>query len=176
MSKSLGNYVGVQEAPREAFGKLMSITDDLMWRYYLLCTGVSTDGIEEMKRLVREGQLHPKKAKEGLAMRVVADFHGEAAARQALEEFERIFRKGGVPDEIVEKEIAVEGGRVALPKLVVTLGLASSNSDAMRLVNQGGVRLDDAKVEPGTRDIEAKAGTAVLVKVGKRHFARAKFV
>lgn len=176
MSKSLGNYVGVEEEPREIFGKLMSVSDDLMWRYYLLCTGVSTEGIERMKALVRSGELHPKKAKEGLAMRIVADFHGEAAARAALEEFQRIFRGGGVPDEVVEREIAVEKGKVALPRMLVALGLASSNSDAMRLVRQGGVRLDDARVAPETREIEAQAGTTVLVKVGKRHFARAKFV
>ena len=175
MSKSLGNYVGVSEEPREVFGKLMSITDELMWKYYALCTGVSAEGIAEMKRLVAEGALHPKKAKEGLAMRIVADFHGEAAARSALEEFERIFGKHQAPDEVREQRVPAGSGKSALPKLLVALGLASSNSDAGRLIDQGGVRIDDAKVAPGTREIEAKPGQSFLVKVGKRHFARATF-
>ncbi len=175
MSKTLGNYVGVNEEPREVFGKLMSITDDLMWKYYALCTSVSSAGIEEMKRLVAEGALHPKKAKEGLAMRIVADFHGEAAARSALEEFGRIFGKKEAPDEVRELRVPAPGGRNSLPRLLVALGLASSNSEAGRLIDQGGVHVDDAKVASGTREIEAKAGQSVLVKVGKRHFARATF-
>jgi tyrosyl-tRNA synthetase len=175
MSKSLGNYVGVDEAPREIFGKLMSISDDLMWKYFTLCTAVSTEGIAEMKRLVEAGELHPKKVKEGLAMRILADFHGEAAARAAVEEFQRIFQKKEAPDEVPEHRVPAGSGKVALPKLLVTLGLASSNSEAARLVQQGGVRIDDAKIAPGTREIDARAGQSCLVKVGKRHFARVTF-
>ncbi len=175
MSKSLANYVGVEEPPREIFGKLMSIGDDLMWRYYTLCTSVSTEGIEEMKRLVAEGQLHPKKAKEGLAMRVLADFHGEAAARAALEEFHRVFSAGGRPDEVPEHRVPAGNGRVSLSKLLVSIGLASSGSEASRLIAQGGVKIDDAKVAPGTREIEAQPGTSCLLKVGKRHFAKVIF-
>ena len=87
MSKSLGNYVGVEESPDEVFGKIMSISDDLMWRYYELCTSLSSEGLTAIKALVREGTLHPKKAKEGLAMRILADFHGEGAAKSAREAF-----------------------------------------------------------------------------------------
>jgi tyrosyl-tRNA synthetase len=175
MSKTLGNYVGVQEEPREIFGKLMSITDELMWKYYALCTSVSTDGIGEMKRLVAEGALHPKKAKEGLAMRIVADFHGEAAARAALEEFQRIFGKREAPDEVKEHRFPAGNGKVPLPRLLAAIGLAASNSEASRLIQQGGVRIDDAKVAPGTREVDALAGQVVLIKVGKRHFARVTF-
>ena len=175
MSKSLGNYVGVEEAPASVVGKLMSITDDLMWRYYLLCTDVSPSGIDQMKRLVKDKTLHPKKAKQGLAMRIITDFHGEEAARLALEEFERVFSADGTPDEVPEFTIAAVEGKVFLPKLLVECGLAKSNGEAMRLIAQGGVHLDGAKMAPGTRDVSAAAGTTVLVKVGRRHFAKVTF-
>lgn len=175
MSKSLGNYVGVDESPREIFGKLMSVSDELMWRYYDLCTGVSAEGIAEMKRLVRENQLHPKKAKEGLAMRILADFHGEAAAREAQAEFQRVFSSDGVPDEVPEFRVASEGGRVFLPKVLVSCGLASSSSEATRLIKQGAVRIGAERVHADVREIDARPGETILVKVGKRHFARITF-
>jgi tyrosyl-tRNA synthetase len=175
MSKSLGNYVGVEEAPASVFGKLMSINDELMWRYYLLCTDVSPSGIDQMKRLVKDKTLHPKKAKQGLAMRVIADFHGEEAARLALEEFERVFEAHGEPDDVPEFKVAPVDGKTFLPKLLVDCGLAKSNGEAMRLIAQGGVQVDGKKMAPGTRDIEAPAGTTVLVKVGRRHFAKVTF-
>jgi len=175
MSKSLGNYVGVEEAPASVFGKIMSINDDLMWRYYLLCTDVSASGIDQMKRLVKDKTLHPKKAKQGLAMRIITDFHGEDAARLALEEFERVFAADGTPDDVPEFTIAAVDGKAFLPKLLVDCGLAKSNGEAMRLIAQGGVNIDGAKIPPGTRDVPAPAGTAVLIKVGRRHFARASF-
>ena len=172
MSKSLGNYVGVEEAPSSMFGKVMSISDDLMWRYYLLCTSVSKEGIAQMQRLVADKTLHPKKAKQGLAMRIIADFHGEPAAKEALEEFERVFTASGVPGEVPEFTVTAEGGKVFVPKLLVECGLAKSNGEAMRLIAQGGVQIDGAKVAPGTREIEVKPGASVLIKVGKRHFAK----
>ncbi|HEX4823118.1 MAG TPA: tyrosine--tRNA ligase [Candidatus Polarisedimenticolaceae bacterium] len=175
MSKSLGNYVGVEEAPSSVFGKIMSISDDLMWRYYLLCTDVSESAIGQMKKLVAEKTLHPKKVKQGLAMRIIADFHGEKAAETALAEFERVFTGDGVPDDVPVFDVESTGGRVFLPKLLVACGLVKSNSDAMRVIAQGGVHVDGEKVAPGTRDVDAPAGATVLVKVGKRHFARARF-
>ena len=175
MSKSLGNYVGIDEEPREIFGKVMSISDDLMWRYYELCTDVSVPGIEQMKRLVGEGGLHPKKAKEGLAMRIVADFHGETAARQAREEFARVFESQGTPEDVTERTVPAGDGTWPLHKLLVALGLASSNSEGMRLVRQGGVQIDGEKIAPETREIEVEAGQTVLFKVGKRRFAKAVF-
>jgi tyrosyl-tRNA synthetase len=175
MSKSLGNYVGVDEAPASVFGKIMSISDDLMWRYYLLCTDVSQSGIEQMKRLVKDKTLHPKKAKQGLAMRIITDFHGEPAARKALEEFERVFTADGAPDDIPEFRIASVDGRTFLPKLLVECGLAKSNGEAMRVIAQGGVQIDGKRVAPGTRDVPATPGSTVLIKVGRRHFAKAAF-
>jgi len=175
MSKSLGNYVGIEEPAREIYGKLMSITDELMWRYYELCTDVSLEGIDRMKRLVAEGALHPKKAKEGLAMRIIADFHDEAAAREAREEFERMFRGGGLPDEVAEHEIPAGAGTVQLADLLVRVGLASSKSEARRLCAQGAVRVDGEKLSPGTEELPARAGGDHLLKVGKRRFARVRF-
>ena len=175
MSKSLGNYVGVEEDASSVFGKIMSISDDLMWRYYLLCTDISLSGIEQMKSLVADKTLHPKKAKQGLAMRIITDFHGEAAARTALEEFERVFSADGTPDDVPEFAIAVENGKAFLPKLLVECGLAKSNSEGMRVIAQGGVQIDGAKIAPGTREIDASPGGSVLIKVGKRHFAKAAF-
>jgi len=155
-------------------GKIMSISDDLMWRYYLLCTGVSQDGIEQMKRLVADKTLHPKKAKQGLAMRIITDFHGEAAAKEALDEFERVFSGDGVPDDVQEFTVQSQEGKAFVPKLLVDCGLAKSNSEATRLIAQGGVQIDGKKVASGTRDVDAKPGTTLLIKVGKRHFAKAK--
>jgi tyrosyl-tRNA synthetase len=176
MSKSLSNYVGVEEAPAQAFGKLMSISDDLMWRYYLLCTSVSEDTIEEMKRLVGSRQLHPMKAKEGLAMRIVTDLHGEDAAEAAHRDFARVVQRKEAPEEVPEHRVPAGDGTAMLPKLLVTLGLASSNSEAMRLIAQRGVHVDDEVVAPGTRTIPARPGASHLIKVGKRRFARVVFV
>ena len=175
MSKSLGNYVGVEEAPASVFGKVMSISDDLMWRYYLLCTDVSPEAIERMKGMIADKTLHPKKAKQGLAMRIITDFHGEAAAQGALHEFERVFTQDGTPDDVPVFQVPAPGGSIFLPKLLVACGLVKSNGEAMRVIAQGGVQVDGKKMAPGTRDIEAAAGASVLVKVGKRHFARATF-
>jgi tyrosyl-tRNA synthetase len=175
MSKSLDNYIGITEPAREIFGKVMSISDDLMWRYYELCTPLSAAGIEDLKEVVRSGELHPKRAKEGLAMRIVTDFHDESAARDALGEFRRVFEQHGLPDEVPERTLAAGDGRLNLSKMLVELGLAASNSDALRLVRQGGVRIDDRKVDPGAREITVRAGETRLIKVGKRRFARVTF-
>jgi tyrosyl-tRNA synthetase len=175
MSKSLDNYVGVEEEPKSIYGKLMSISDDLMWRYYELCTGISLDGIEQMKRLVKDGSLHPKKAKEGLAMRIISDFHSESAAKDAREEFERVFREGGEPDEIPEHPFKLEGEKVFLPTLLTELNLAASKSEVNRLLKQGAVRIDGEAIAAGQLEIPAKVGESKLVKVGKRRFARVTF-
>ncbi len=153
----------------------MSIGDELMWRYYELCTDVSLDGIARLKKLVSSGELHPKKAKEGLAMRIIADFHGEAAAKSAREEFERVFREGGAPDKIEEHRFASEGGTVFLPKLLTEIGLAASKTEANRLLKQGAVRVDGESVGKGVLEISVEAGDAKLVKIGKRRFARVTF-
>ena len=175
MSKSLDNYVGIEDPAREIYGKILSVSDDLMWRYYELCTDVSLDGIEQMRQLVSGGELHPKKAKEGLAMRIVTDFHGEPAARTAREEFERIFAARGEPDDVPEHRFATTDGRASLPDLLTSVGLAASKSEVQRLLRQGAVRIDGDKVAAGTREIEAATGERKLIKVGKRRFARVVF-
>jgi tyrosyl-tRNA synthetase len=176
MSKSLGNYVGIDEPPREIFGKLMSIADPLMWRYYELCTDVSAETLRNMRELVEDGKLHPKRVKEGLALRIVADFHGEPQAKAALEEFQRVFAGGKPPDEVAEHRFALDQGKAFLPRVLLEAGLASSRTDAERLLRQGAVHVDDARVAPGTLEIEARAGDVRLLKVGKRRFARIRFV
>jgi tyrosyl-tRNA synthetase len=175
MSKSLDNYVGIEEPPREIYGKLMSISDDLMWRYYELCTAVSMETIEGMKRMVEQGELHPKKAKEGLAMRVINDFHDEQAAKAAREEFERIFQQHGLPDDIAEHRFAAEGGKVFLPMLLTVIGMASSRSEANRLLKQGAVSIDGERVGQSTVEVAVEPGEKRLFKVGKRRFARVLF-
>jgi tyrosyl-tRNA synthetase len=175
MSKSLANYVGVEDPPREIYGKLLSISDELMWRYYALCTEMSPEGIQRMRRLVEDGQLHPKKAKEGLALRIVADFHGEPAAQEARREFDRVFQKKGEPDEVEEHRVQVQQGKVYLPGLLAELGLAKSKSEAGRLLRQGAVRLDNEKLPAGQLELEVQPGEQRLVKVGKRRFARVIF-
>ena len=176
MSKSLSNYVGVMEDPGQMFGKLMSISDALMWRYYLLCTSVSEDTIEQMKRLVETRQLHPMKAKEGLATRIVTDLHGEDAAEAAHRDFARVVQRKEAPEEVAEHRVPAGDGTTMLPRLLVTLGLAPSSSEAMRLIAQRGVHVDDEVVAPGTRTIPARPGASHLIKVGKRRFARVVFV
>ena len=175
MSKSLDNYVAIDEPGREIYGKLMSISDELMWRYYELCTDVSLDGVAGMKALVSRGELHPKKAKEGLAMRIISDYHGEAAARAAREQFERVHTKDGVPDEVPEHRFAAKEGKAYLPALLTHTGLAGSRSEADRLLRQGAVRIDNRRVPDGAREIDAPSGESRLVRVGKRRFARVTF-
>jgi len=175
MSKSLDNYIGIEEPPKEIYGKTMSISDDLMWRYYELCTDVSLSGIAQLRELVAGGELHPKKAKEGLAMRIITDFHGEAAAKTAREEFERVFAEGGTPDVIAEHRFASDDGKVFLPKLLTEVGLAASKSEVNRLLKQGAVRVDGEAVGPGVLELAVSAGDQKLFKVGKRRFARVTF-
>ncbi|MCP3979524.1 MAG: tyrosine--tRNA ligase [bacterium] len=172
MSKSLGNYIGIDEPPKEIFGKIMSISDELMWRYYELCTSVSLDGIEQMQQLVERGELHPKKVKEGMAMRIIADFHDEAGAKQAREEFAKVFADRGTPEEMPEHRFAAAEGKVFLPALLQTTKLAASKSEANRLLKQGAVAIDGKRVEPGTLEVGGSAGDTWVLKVGKRRFAR----
>jgi tyrosyl-tRNA synthetase len=168
MSKSLGNYVGVTESPDEMFGKVMSIGDDLMWRYYLLLTDLSASDIEALKARVISGTTHPKQAKVELATRVVADFHSPEVATRAAEAFEARFSRGElVVDDLAIVTVALAEPSIAVAKLLVAAGLATSASDATRKIQQGGVRVDRDKVT----DIKARLTSAqseVLVQVGRR--------
>jgi tyrosyl-tRNA synthetase len=171
MSKSLGNYVGITESPGQMYGKLMSISDDLMWRYYLLLTDLSPEEIEQRKREVTEGALHPKHAKADLATRIVADFHSAESAAHAAAEFERVHARGELPSDMAVVGIPFEGeASRALTRIMCDARLAASASDAGRKVQQGGVRLNGERVS----DPRARVSPADLpgvLQVG-RHAVR----
>jgi tyrosyl-tRNA synthetase len=167
MSKSLGNYVGVTEPAAEMFGKLMSISDDLMWRYYVLLTGLSAAEVDGLKRSVADGTLHPKHAKQDLASRIVKDFHSQAEASAAASAFEARFARGELGDDLAEVTVSVGDGSIGLPKLVAEAGLATSTSEASRKIQQGGVKVDRQKVTDVRARIDAARGTVVL-EVGRR--------
>ena len=175
MSKSLGNYIGINEPPREIFGKAMSVSDALMWRYWELCTDLSLADIAALHRRVEAGELHPRQAKADLARRIVADYHGEKAAGEAAAEFDRVFARKETPDEVREVRLPGSPQPLWVPKLLVSLGLAKSNGEARRLIEQGGVSLDGERVADPAREVAAAPGASYLVKVGKRHFIRARF-
>jgi len=168
MSKSLGNYIGISEPAKEIYAKLLSISDELMWRYYELLSARSLDEIAGMKRQVERGELHPKKAKEMLALEITARFHDEAAAQEAKEAFDSLFKQKQIPDDIPEVEL--EPG-IWICKALVDAGLEPSNSQARRDIKQGAVRIDREKIADDQLKLEP--GEYIL-QVGKRKFARAK--
>jgi tyrosyl-tRNA synthetase len=170
MSKSYGNAIGIADAPREIFGKVMSISDALMWMYYELLSDLSLAEIEELKEQVMLGKLHPKLAKETLAMEIIERFHSEAEAVAARDEFERVFSRKQIPDEVAEIEIAAPSAGIALVDVLVQANLCASKSDARRMIEQHAVEVDGAKATEITAKLSA--GSKVLLKVGKRRFAR----
>ena len=170
MSKSLGNAIGIEEPPEEIYGKTMSIPDPLMWDWYLLLTDLSEEELAARRGRVEAGELHPKGVKQELARRLVADYHGEAAARRAEAGFEEVFSRGGVPEEVVER--AAEAG-TPLYKLLAGAELAPSNSEARRLVQQGAVSVDGDRLDDPYAELAARE-RPYLLKVGKRRFARLK--
>ncbi len=170
MSKSLGNYVGIRDEPSEMFGKLMSISDDLMWRYFELLSFRPTREIAEWRRQVVEEGLNPRDVKFKLAEELVARFHGAAAGQAALTGFIERFQKGGLPDDLVESRVQSRDGRLALPNLLKDAGLVSSTSEALRLIKEGAVRIDGERVI--NRDLELAVGSQHIYQVGKRRVAR----
>ncbi len=171
MSKSLDNYVGITEAPEEMFGKLMSISDDLMYRYYELLTDKSVADIEKLRQDVAAGKVHPKRAKMDLARQIITDFHSAARAQQAEDAFEKQFRKKELPDYIPEYHLAKRFQPILLSRLIANSGLASSKSEASRLITQGAVQIDGERV-PADREITLGGTGRVVLKVGKRRFCR----
>jgi tyrosyl-tRNA synthetase len=170
MSKSLGNYIGITEAPDQIFGKVMSISDELMWKYFVLCTDLTPPQIEELKRTA-----HPMEAKRKLARLIIADFHGEADAEAAEKEFARVFSERQAPTEIDEVTLPATEAAQFVTKVIVSAGLVATNKEAQRLVAQGGVLVDDAKIDDPRATIDAARGKSYLLKVGKRRFARVTF-
>jgi tyrosyl-tRNA synthetase len=173
MSKSLGNYIGISEAPDSIFGKIMSISDELMFRYYELLSDLSMAEIVALKEKIATAQLHPKAAKVQLAKEMVARFHNPAAAEDAARTFEQVFARHEMPDEIEEVQVVATEAEIWVPKLLLDAGLVKSTSDGRRMVQQHAVSIDGEKVE----DINAVLPTkgSVLLKVGKRRFCRVIF-
>jgi tyrosyl-tRNA synthetase len=169
MSKSLHNYIGITEAPGEMFGKIMSISDDLMWRYFEVLSFRSLEDIAKLKQAVAEG-LNPRDAKFELGHEIVARFHGDAAAEAARQEFIARFQKGAMPDEIPGQTLSSQGGKLGLAHLLRDAGLVSSTSEAFRMIKQRAVRIDGEQVED--RGLEIEAGSTHIYQVGKRKFAR----
>ena len=169
MSKSLGNYVGITEPPGEMFGKLMSISDDLMWRYFEVLSFRSLDDIEGLRTRVEDG-MNPRDVKFELAMEIVTRFHDAAAAEAAKQEFISRFREGAMPDDMPELTLEAEGGTLGIAHLLKGAGLVSSTSEAFRMIKQGAVRIDGERVED--RSLTIDAGSTNVYQVGRRRFAR----
>jgi tyrosyl-tRNA synthetase len=171
MSKSLGNYVGITEAPGEMFGKLMSVSDELMWSYYDLLTDFGSHAVLRLREEVRTGTLHPKKAKMELAHNIVAGFHGEDAARKAGREWDRIFSKREAPEAAPEYKL-MRSQPMRLSALLLELNMAASRSDAERLIKQGGVEIDGQRVDDVKREVELSKPIEFLLRAGKKKFLR----
>jgi len=169
MSKSLDNYIGITEAPGEMFGKIMSISDDLMWRYFEVLSFRSLDDIAGLKTAVAGG-MNPRDAKFELGVEIVARFHDDAAAEAAKQEFISRFQQGAMPDDIPEKSLASQEGQLGLAHLLKGADLVSSTSEAFRMIKQGAVRIDGERIED--RSLQIKAGSTHIYQVGKRKFAR----
>lgn len=173
MSKSLNNYIGIDEPPNEMFGKVMSISDDLMWRWFDLLSFKPLDEIASYRKQVEDGA-NPRDIKFLLGQEIVERFHDADAAMAAHEAFVSQFQKGVVPDDVPEHTLNVGADGIGLPALLKSLGLTSSTSEAMRMLKQGAVKLDGERVEDKTRVISS--GNEHLVQVGKRRFARVYLV
>lgn len=171
MSKSLGNYVGINEPPREIFGKLMSVSDELMWRYYDLLSFRSLEEVAALKRDIAGGR-NPRDVKVLLAQEMVARFHGKAAADDALADFEARFSQGAIPDDIPEVLLSSVNGVLGIAQVLKQSGLTASTSEALRMVGQGGVKVDGAKIDD--KNLEFPVASDFVVQVGKRKFARVK--
>ncbi len=170
MSKSLGNYIGIEEPANEMFGKVMSISDELMWRYYELLTDLSATDISSMRSKCEAGKENPRNAKVNLAKLIIHDFHSIEAANTAEDEFNRRFVQKAVPDDIEEKSMAA--GSYKLADLLVHTGLAASKGEARRLIEQGGVRINGEKATSQSAEIDISGNDPVLLQAGKLRFIK----
>jgi tyrosyl-tRNA synthetase len=169
MSKSLDNYIGITDAPQEMFGKLMSISDELMWRYLELLSFESMAIINAKRESVEQGA-NPRDIKFDFAKEIVERFHGFAAGRSASIEFIALFRQGVLPDDMPEINVSAPEGSIVVPQLLKQAGLVDGTSEAMRMILQGAVKLDGVRIND--KSVMVKAGTTVVAQVGKRKFAR----
>ncbi|OEU54617.1 MAG: tyrosine--tRNA ligase [Desulfobulbaceae bacterium S3730MH12] len=172
MSKSLGNYIGITESADNVYGKVLSISDDLMFRYYELLSDLSRDEIGELKEKMESGTLHPKEIKKQLARELTARFHSSEAALAAEAGFEKVFTKGGVPDDIPEM-VSSATEEIWLPQLLVDSGLVKSTSDGRRMIKQNAVSIDGGKITDMNSVVQPEG--EVLIKVGKRRFCKVIF-
>jgi len=176
MSKSLGNYIGIDEPPAEIFGKVMSISDDLMWRYYELLTDLTVEEVGALRRSTESGQGNPRDIKAELAKRIINDFYSREESDRAEEEFVKRFRNKETPENIEERVVpSSEPEGWELTSLLVTVGLAESKAEARRLVQQGGVSIDAERQEISNLTRHWEPGASALLKVGKRRFIRVQF-
>jgi tyrosyl-tRNA synthetase len=169
MSKSKGNYIGITEPPGEIFGKLMKISDEMMWRYYELLSFRTLDDIADLKQRVADG-LNPRDAKFELGLEIVERFHDATAAEAAKADFIARFQQGAMPDEMPELSLDATDGQLGIAHLLKAAGLVSSTSDAFRMIKQGAVRIDGERIED--RSLQVEAGTTHIYQVGRRRFAR----
>ncbi len=169
MSKSLGNYVGIDEPPGEIFGKLMSVSDELMWRYIDLLSFESLDAIARWRQEVADGR-NPREIKAALAREIAARFHSQHAARHAEAEFEARFRRGAMPEDMPEVTLATAAQGMAITQILKASGLTASTSEALRMIEQGGVRVDGERVADKTLRLDPRR--TIVLQVGKRKFAR----
>jgi len=169
MSKSLGNYVGIAESPGEIFGKLMSVSDDLMWRYIELLSFEPLENIRQWKSEVIEG-LNPRDIKVRFAQEIVARFHSLQAAEQALADFEARFRHGATPDDLQEVTVQTQDGQLPIAQALKQAGLVASTSEALRMIDQGGIKLNGEKLSD--KGLKLTVGTIIVAQVGKRKFAK----
>jgi len=170
MSKSLGNYIGLTDPPNQMYGKVMSISDELIIRYFELATELPKEEIREIKRKMKEGILNPRDAKARLAREIVKIYHGEEASIRAEEEFNRIFRNKELPEEV--QEVIINEPKIWIVKLLTLVGAAKSNSEAKRLISQGAVEINGSRIEDINMDIEIDK--PFILRVGKHFFRRIK--
>ena len=171
MSKSLDNYIAVEDTPRDMFGKTMRVSDELMLRYYELLTDITVDELAQLKQDLQSGKKHPRAVKVELARTLVARFHGDEAGRKAVEEFDRIFVDKGLPDDIPVKKVAAQS-QLWVCKLMVETGLAPTNSEARRLIEGKALERDGEKVTDPQLKIDLKSGDSFILKAGKKKFVR----
>ncbi len=175
MSKSMNNYIGINEPPSEMFGKVMSISDDLMWRYYELLTDLRVDEIKQLRESAKRGERNPRDIKVELAKRIISDFHSAESAQAAEDEFNRMFRDKQAPSEVEERMLPIGEGKWALTHIMVETGLASSKAEVRRLIEQRGISWDGIVVTTTNFVVTPRQGMVFDLKVGKRRFVRVRF-
>ncbi len=170
MSKSLDNYIGISESPKQMYGKTLSVPDKLIYDYFLLATDCSASELQSIKKQLEDSSVNPRDIKRRLARSLVAMYHDEASAHAAEEEFDRIFVKKDLPDEVPEMALRLDNGTIGIIKLLTETAMVASNGEARRMIDQGGVSIDGRKISDQNEVVEIAGG--IVLKVGKRRFLR----